>query len=141
METRRLMMAKPGRVAVDPWVRIMTKVEKRGRCWVWTGKWVSSGGYGIVGIGHRGRTRVYVHRYAYERHHGPIPLGMLVLHTCDSRRCVNPRHLRLGTQQQNLADMVAKGRSCRGERHWNWKGGRSRNYRTGKNRVTGHRLR
>lgn len=55
------------------------------------------------------------HRAAYEDAHGAIPDGMVVMHTCDNRRCVNINHLRLGTQSDNLRDMHTKGR--RSHRH------------------------
>jgi len=54
------------------------------------------------------------HRMAWVLTYGPIPLGLDVLHQCDNRICVRPSHLFLGTQADNAADMVAKGRSCRG---------------------------
>jgi hypothetical protein len=52
----------------------------------------------------------YAHRVAYVLAHGDIPAGSAVMHSCDVRACVNPAHLRLGTQQDNIRDASAKGR-------------------------------
>ena len=54
---------------------------------------------------------MYAHRVAWMLAHGPIPRGMNVLHRCDVPRCVNPDHLFLGTQHDNVRDMIAKGRA------------------------------
>lgn len=76
-------------------------------------------GYGQVNIlGHR----VKAHRLAYELVNGPIPSrdgyhGTVVRHTCDEPSCVNPAHLVLGSQQDNLRDTVLRDRQYRGERH------------------------
>lgn len=71
-------------------------------------------GYGFVNVG--GRVQL-AHRYAWIQTHGPIPDGLFVLHRCDVRNCVNVEHLFLGTHQDNMDDMVAKGRQTHGERH------------------------
>jgi hypothetical protein len=134
-------MSKPAR---DPWERILEQVTYKvyqselGECWVWMGRWTSSSGYGLMGIG--GWKRKYVHRVAYEHHYGTILEGCQIAHKCDIPRCVNPDHLRMVTSAENQADMVAKGRSKRGDSHWNWKGGISKNYRTGGNRRPGKKI-
>jgi hypothetical protein len=87
------------------------KVDDNG-CWLWTG-FKGNSGYGNFEINNNkkdGRVTMKVHRLSYEIFKGPIPEGMLVCHTCDVRECCNPEHLWLGTQQQNIADMMAKGR-------------------------------
>ncbi len=56
----------------------------------------------------------YMHRLSFEVWVGPIPAGMDVLHRCDRPRCIEPRHLWAGTHQENLADMVSKGRHLAG---------------------------
>ena len=55
-----------------------------------------------------------LHRFMYEKHVGPIPEKMCVLHRCDNPACNNPRHLFLGTQADNIRDMVNKDRQARG---------------------------
>lgn len=70
-------------------------------------------GYGAFGP--KGTGQVGAHRYSWFLANGPIPTGMYVLHTCDDRACVNPAHLFIGTQRDNIRDMIAKGRA-RGRR-------------------------
>jgi hypothetical protein len=64
-------------------------------------------GYGR--LSYKGRARLS-HRVAFEEYVSPIPDGMQVLHKCDNPSCVNPSHLFLGTVDDNMADMKAKGR-------------------------------
>lgn len=78
-------------------------------CWVWQGSCCFNG-YGRLRRGPGGKP-AFCHRIMYEHHYGRIPEGMLVMHTCDNRRCVNPDHLRLGTARDNMRDMLQKGRS------------------------------
>lgn len=91
--------------------RFWAKVDKSGDCWVWTG-----GGdresYGVF----KSTRMTKAHRYSWELHFGPIQNGLWVLHRCDNPPCVRPDHLFLGTHEENMADMRAKGRSQRGER-------------------------
>lgn len=96
----------PTPVAERFWRYVVPMMDDRG-CWEWTGalKGGSSLSYGIFGKHDR------AHRVSWEINCGPIPAGLFVLHRCDNASCVNPRHLFLGTQRQNMHDMLAKGRS------------------------------
>lgn len=71
-------------------------------CLIWLGP--RTGKYG--GWGRHG----YAHREAYRRANGEIPEGLLVLHRCDNPLCVEVSHLFVGSQQDNVDDMIAKGR-------------------------------
>ncbi len=84
-----------------------------GACWPWRGATLR--GYGKFNSRALGRT-FSAHRFAYEAVRGPIPEGQNVLHRCDNPPCCNPDHLFLGTQADNVADMVAKGRGASGDR-------------------------
>lgn len=79
-------------------------------CHYWVGV-LGHFGYGQFSI--RGK-KTSAHRYAYERSHGSIPKGMHVRHRCDVPCCVAPGHLELGTHQDNMDDMVRRGRQSRG---------------------------
>lgn len=92
-------------------------VEKGGECWLWTG-WRGSFGYGQFARRDAGTLSVRLaHRVSYEMAYGTIPAGKNVRHLCDEPACVRPEHLTLGTQRQNMSDMVERGRQAKGERH------------------------
>lgn len=92
--------------------KLTNKIDIRGEdeCWPWTGG-TDGKGYGLVNSAPNGETRA--HRAAWVHYCGPIPDGVYVLHRCDNPPCCNPRHLFLGTQQDNMNDMYAKGRRQR----------------------------
>lgn len=81
-----------------------------GVCWRWTGYTQKRSGYGIISI--NGQS-FKAHRISYFLEHGRINPELMVLHTCDVRRCVNPAHLYQGTAKENAADMSRRGRASR----------------------------
>jgi uncharacterized protein (DUF433 family) len=91
--------------------RYWSKVRVLGddECWEWQGR-TTNNGYGYFFVD--GLTR-YAHRVSYMLSNGlsePPPSDLIILHLCDNRLCQNPRHLRGGTQLENMQDKVAKGR-------------------------------
>lgn len=102
--------------------RLHTYIRRTSTCWIWTGY---KGHYGYGKVTDDDGKQVRAHRYLYEMFKGKIPKGMNVLHKCDNTACVNPEHLFLGSQKDNVKDMMSKGRGgykkfC-GEAHHNRK--------------------
>ena len=89
--------------------------EPNSGCWLWAGSYHRQG-YGLIRV--HGKQRL-AHRFSYERFIGEIPAGANICHKCDVPECVNPEHLFVGSQADNVADMVHKGRLAdrRGSNH------------------------
>lgn len=77
------------------------EVDEKG-CWIFAGC-KDKAGYGIVK--YQGKN-CKAHRYMFQKHKGPIPDGLLIRHMCNTTSCINPSHLLLGTQAQNMQDKI-----------------------------------
>lgn len=102
---RRMNMTKEDRLT-----KFMKKVDKLDECWYWTA-YKNKSGYGMFGCYPYGMK--LSHRVSWELHRGEIPKGLRVCHHCDNPSCVNPEHLFLGTDLDNVRDMDTKGRRSR----------------------------
>src|SRR3990167_4590258 len=92
-------------------------IRKTDTCWIWIANKVDIG-YGNLTIWNKGKSKgLRAHRVSWEIHFGKIPKDMNVLHKCDNPSCVNPNHLWLGTQADNMLDKVLKGRQAKGLSH------------------------
>src|ERR1700744_1081828 len=81
-------------------------------CWQWTGL-IDFYGYGVVVI--KGKEN-RAHRISYQLHKGMNNGAHVIMHLCDNKRCINPEHLREGTQQENIDDMMQKRRNRSGKK-------------------------
>jgi hypothetical protein len=101
--------------------RFWNKVQKTDGCWLWTGT-MGGSGYGQIRVGSRtdqSRKTLVASRVSWEIHYGKIPIGMKVLHKCDNPPCVNPEHLFLGSDRDNVHDAMNKNRwFCQGGGHY-----------------------
>jgi HNH endonuclease len=100
--------------------RLFSKVDMtpghgpQGDCWIYTGA-KHKFGYGMINKSESKKSDITTaHDYAWEIEHGPVPEGMFVLHKCDNPPCCRIDHLFLGTHQDNMDDMMEKGRKPRG---------------------------
>lgn len=100
----------------SPIIRFFSKVDKMSHpcgCWIFNGT-ISREGYGRFRLGNK---LMSAHRAAWILTHGSVPSNLLICHSCDNRRCVNPKHLFIGTAKDNVIDKITKHREyyLRGE--------------------------
>ena len=117
-EGARLAAPEPIGARTSITQRFVTKFKRSGpdECWEWFGA-RSGRGYGRIHIYDRRGRKKYegAHRVAWELANGRrVPQGLLVMHSCDNPPCVNPAHLSVGTQLENMRDAARKGRLQRG---------------------------
>lgn len=92
-------------------------VKRENACWEWIGFIHPGHKRGIITLN---RKHLLAHRVSWEIHHGPIDNGLFVCHHCDTPKCVNPKHLFLGTDMDNMTDRNKKNRQAHGKVHGNY---------------------
>lgn len=104
---------RPQRVGIVERFWKKVQIRSKNECWPWVGTTENKFGYGVFGVGKSSQFRA--HRISFLIEHGTIDPFLDVLHSCDNPLCMNPRHLRQGTQKQNNEDMIARNRYAKGE--------------------------
>lgn len=100
---------------ISPEEAFLLRIEKTDSCWIWKGT-KNEYGYGVFLL--PGKTSsIRAHRFSYQIHKGEIPVGLVVMHSCDNPICVNPSHLSVGTKLDNNRDAIRKNRTRTGEAH------------------------
>lgn len=94
--------------------RFRQNIKIKNGCWEWQRR-LDRDGYGFISFGN---VNWRAHRLSHQLFNSEIPKGLNVLHRCDNPRCVNPKHLFIGTQQENMKDKERKGRAPKGPDHW-----------------------
>ena len=115
-EAKSCGCSRTPRIPYDVRIRDSCLINAETGCWNWHGN-KDAGGYGRASVSQGSRAKklsISSHRMSWIAFNGEIPYGMHVLHRCDNRACCNPDHLFLGTHQDNMRDMHAKGRGPRG---------------------------
>lgn len=106
LENEKLLYALPVKVRTGIKKRLLKRVKKTENCWLWKGS-LKSNRYGRTTLFNK---RVAVHRVFYVLFRGKIKSNLYICHTCDTKPCVNPKHLFQATQEQNMKDCLRKNR-------------------------------
>jgi plasmid stability protein len=104
-ETRR-------RISLAGKITVGWKVNENTNCWEVTSHKPNCDGYPCIQDNHRPKT---ICRFNYEKSYGEIPRDKVLRHTCDNRLCINPEHIIIGTQKDNMQDMIDRNRNVKGE--------------------------
>lgn len=112
--TKHWRPRRPRGATLEEIVEFYRSAPNERGCIEWTGPTFGNGYGAIHRFGGRSGPTFQAHRVAYELVHGPIAEGLVLRHKCDNRPCINPDHLEVGTQADNVRDKVERGRAQRG---------------------------